>query len=403
MIDTDAAAAPAPLRLLYVSHSFPPEDEPLANLGGMQRVAPELYAALAARADVAVVPRVLRASWAATPYLVGPFLARLLATLPAVVRRERIDAVLFSSVVTATLAVPLRRRLRARGAVLAAITLGLDVTTPNPLWQRLVRRTLGALDLVFPISRATAAECLVRGAAAARVRVVPCGVDLTRFTPPADRAAARRDLLAALGPAGADLPPDALLLASVGRHVRRKGFAWFIDAVMPRLSADVVYLLAGEGPETAVIREMVTRRGLGARVRLLGRAREETLDRLYRGADLFIMPNIPVPGDIEGFGVVMLEAGLAGLWTIAAGIEGIRDAVTDGENGDLVPAGDAEAFARAILQRHQRPELRADRGTRARSWVEARFGWAAVAAQIVAALRAASTGTSSGHSPCGLP
>ncbi len=46
---------------------------------------------------------------------------------------------------------------------------------------------------------------------------------------------------------------------------------------------------------------------------MLGRVSEEALGSLYRGADLFVMPNVPVPGDIEGFGVVMLEAGLCGL------------------------------------------------------------------------------------------
>lgn len=63
------------------------------------------------------------------------------------------------------------------------------------------------------------------------------------------------------------IPENALLLCSVGRHVVRKGFAWFADEVMPRLPKDVVWLLAGEGPETRVVRDAVRRRGgLDARV-----------------------------------------------------------------------------------------------------------------------------------------
>ena len=69
---------------------------------------------------------------------------------------------------------------------------------------------------------------------------------------------------------------------------------------------------------TPAVRDAVGRHGLAERVRILGRVGEELLATLYSGADLFVMPNIPVPGDMEGFGVVMLEAGLNGLPVLAA-------------------------------------------------------------------------------------
>src|SRR5690606_17147096 len=102
---------------------------------------------------------------------------------------------------------------------------------------------------------------------------------------------------------------------------------------------------------------------------------------------LFVMPNIPVPGDMEGFGVVMLEAGLCGLPILAADLEGIRDVVRDGENGMLLPAGDADAFARAIESfRHNPGRLEAA----SRSSVQAtlsRFSWEVVVEQYLEALR----------------
>ncbi|HEX7239852.1 MAG TPA: glycosyltransferase family 4 protein [Longimicrobiaceae bacterium] len=370
-------------RILYVSHSFPPPGDPLANVGGMQRVATGLHAALAEHPGVRLSSLVLETSWEETGRRMPFFMAGLLRGIPRVVEEERIDAVLFSSMVTAALALPLRRRVAARGAVLAAIPVGRDVTLPVRPYQWLVPRVLRSLDRVLPISRATARECLARGAPPERVHVVPCGVDTAAFARPVDRAAARAELLAALGDAGRDVPPDALLLCSVGRHQERKGFQWFVDEVLPRLPDDVVYLLGGDGPMTPAIRRKVEERGLGARVRLPGQVSEETLRKLYRGADLFVMPNVPVPGDIEGFGVVMLEAGLCGLPVLAADLEGIRDVVREGESGHLLPARDADAFVRAVLRYHADRALLARASASAAHHVAATFSWTAVADQHV--------------------
>ena len=81
-----------------------------------------------------------------------------------------------------------------------------------------------------------------------------------------------------------------------------------------------------------------------------GTLSDEQVANLYRGADLFVMPNIAVEGDIEGFGVVLLEAGLNGMTSIAARLEGIEDAVTHGANGFLVESRDAQGFAAEIVR-----------------------------------------------------
>jgi phosphatidylinositol alpha-1,6-mannosyltransferase len=377
------------VRLLYVSHSFPPRGRPLANIGGMQRVATELYAALEAHPDVELDALVLRASWRATHVRVVPFGLSLIHRIPRLVEEHRVEAVLFSSMVTAAFALPVLGRLRRRGVITAAIPVGRDVTLPVAPYQRLVPRVLGALDLVLPISRATAAECEHRGAPTESIRIVPCGVSPERFAPLTERMHMRGELLSALGLGADALPPGALLLCGVGRHIERKGFAWFVDRVLPLLPPEVHFCLAGEGPETPSVREAVMRRGLEGRVRLLGRVSDALLARLYRGSDLYAMPNLPVPGDIEGFGVVMLEAGLCGLPTIGARLEGIRDAIREGENGTLVPSGDERAFAAAILRFHRDRAALAAASERAARYTEATFAWPAVADQYVRTLRAA--------------
>ena len=359
----------------------------MANVGGMQRVAVELYQALAQHPDVDLDALVLRSSWR-WHHIVG--IGWLFTTLRKIRRkaeRGEIDAVLFSSMVPASLAPLLRRTLARRGIPMAAIAHGRDVTQPGPYQHLLVRRILGALDAVLPVSRATGAECIKRGMPPANVHVIPNGVDTARFEPVADRAARRRALAEALKDPTQALPEQALLLCSVGRQVPRKGFAWFIDEVMPLLPDNVHYWLAGGGPQADAIAEAAQRHGLTQRVRLLGRISEEALALLYRGADLFIMPNIPIPGDMEGFGIVMLEAGMSGTPAIAARLEGIQDVITEGVNGHLVESGNAWAFSETIIPYyHDRAALDAAARQAARHTAET-FSWAAVADRYVRKMR----------------
>ena len=376
-----------PLRILYVSHSFPLPGQPLSNVGGMQRVATGLHAALARHPEVELSQLVLETSWKDTPRTVPLFMARLLRALPRAVREHRPDVVLFSSMVTAALTVAVGRRIAREGALAAAIPVGRDVTLPTPGYQPFVRRVFRSLDLVFPISRATADECLARGAEPERVHVVPCGVDTELFSPPRDRRHARLELLRAIGETPATIPDDALLLVSVGRHQERKGFQWFADQVMPRLPADVHYLVTGEGPMTPQIQAAIDRNALHGRARLLGKVSEEMLRTLYRGADLFVMPNIHVPGDIEGFGVVMLEAGLCGMPVVAADLEGISDVVREGENGHLVPSRDADAFARAVLRYRGDAQGVAEAARRAARHTARSFSWDGIADRFLEAFR----------------
>jgi phosphatidylinositol alpha-1,6-mannosyltransferase len=121
---------------------------------------------------------------------------------------------------------------------------------------------------------------------------------------------------------------------------------------------------------------------------------EELLATLYRGADTFVMPYIPVPGDMEGFGVVMLEAGLSGLPTLAADLEGIRDVVHPGENGELLPSRDAGAWVDAIVRMRSRNGSRAENAARARHFTLTHFGWDSIANRMVDGLRAARTAKS---------
>ncbi len=369
------------MRLLFVSHSFPPRWNPMSNVGGMQRVAMDLHEELGRREDVELRSIVLRSSWRLIVPRAIPFITSTLARVPIAVARHGIDVVLFSSMTTALPVMGMGDRVRGLGAKVCAIVHGLDVTEPNPLYQAGVRRTLRQLDAVLPVSRATGDRCVERGMERARVRVVPNGVDLARFAGVAARRKGTR-------PAIDGLPEDAFLLISVGRQVRRKGFAWFVEHVMPKLPPHVHYWLAGSGPEHEAIAAAVKRAGVGDRVRLLGLVDEDRLRDLYVRGDLFVMPNVVVPGDMEGFGIVMLEAGACGLPTLAADLEGIRDVITEGENGFFAPTEQADAWVARV------EELAADRDRLARvsadaaEFVQQHFSWKGVAERYLDELTA---------------
>ena len=379
------------MRLLFISHSLPPRGRPLDNVGGMQRVATKLHTALAdhARRTPALHydTLLLRSTWEQTHWRVPGFLLKAAARLVDASLRRSVDVVLFSSMVTASLAVPLHALLRRADISTAAIVHGRDVTLPVGPYQWFVPHVFGALDAVLPVSRATGAACLQRGLAPEKVQVVPNGIDLSRFPEPEAPATLRARLKTHLDAPGHPLPDDALLLCSVGRHVTRKGFDWFVAHVMPRLPDTVHYWIAGDGPETDAIRSAIQATDLHPRVQLLGRISDDNLARLYSGADLFIMPNVPVPGDMEGFGIVMLEAGLCGTPAIAARLEGIQDVITEGVNGHLVEPKQPEAFASHIRSYVAAPERLRRLSTRARQHTIETFGWNAIAQTYLQRLR----------------
>ncbi len=371
------------MRLLFVSHSLPPDGRPMANVGGMQRVSSELFAALQQVDDIELSTRLLRSSFTWSHVRIVPFLAGSLRKIRGMAERREIDVVLFSSMVTASMAYPLRRHLSENGVLTAAIVHGLDITMDFAPYQRFVPKVFDSLDLVMPVSRATAEACIERGLDPSRVSVVPNGIDIDRFAAPPGSRRGRRELLADLADPHQPLSDDDFVLVSVGRQVKRKGFAWFVGNVMPLLPENVEYWLAGDGPENETIRAEIVARGLEDRVRLLGRLSESDLSRLYRGADLFVMPNVPVAGDMEGFGVVMLEAGLAGLPVIASKLEGIRDVITEGSNGHFIESGNAWDFSEAIM-RYVYSSTELERASsRAVRYVRETFGWKAVADRYV--------------------
>jgi len=99
------------------------------------------------------------------------------------------------------------------------------------------------------------------------------------------------------------------------------------------------------------------------------------------------MPNVVVPGDMEGFGIVMLEAGACGLPTLAADLEGIGDVIEDGVNGWFAPSEDADAFVQRIESLLADPEALRATSARTAEYVSSTFRWDRTAERYLEVLR----------------
>lgn len=267
-------------------------------------------------------------------------------TLVAIVR-GRVDRVVCSDAIAWVTLAPIMGLSRVKATVMV---LGLDVEFSNPIYQRWLRWSLPRADRIVAISAATAAVAVEHGAAPSQIVVVNPGVRLERVGPAA-RAAARAELHRCLG-----LGDDVFVAVTVGRLVRRKGVAWFVEHVVPQLPAALTYVVAGEGPMREEIEHAAAAVGADGRVRLLGAIDDDFRETLLRGADVFVMPNVRVPGDMEGFGLVAVEAASRGTLVIASGVEGITDAVVEGATGILVEPEAPERFVEAIQGLVEHPE-----------------------------------------------
>lgn len=140
------------------------------------------------------------------------------------------------------------------------------------------------------------------------------------------------------------------VLLSVGRLIRRKNHGLVVEALPEVLRAhpDMLYVIAGHGPHREAIEREVHCRGLDDSVAFTGHVTPAELRALYERAELFVMPSLENERDVEGFGIVFLEANCFGTPVVAGRSGGMSEAVEDGVNGVLVSPTDAGELGRVL-------------------------------------------------------
>ena len=204
-----------------------------------------------------------------------------------------------------------------------------------------------------------------------KIRVIQPGVDAAKFTPTERDESARREL---------DWAGRTVLL-TVGRLQKRKGHDTLIRG-LGRIRAkhpDVLYAIIGTGEEEAALRELVTREGHGGHVQFLTGLSDERMTACYRQCDLFVLPNRTIGGDIEGFGMVLLEAQACGRPVLAGASGGTAETMDIPHTGRVVNCDTPEPLVEAILDLLSDPHRLNEMGRRGRAWVEERFDWPKVA------------------------
>lgn len=353
-------------RILFVTRCFPPAT------GGMERFASDLHEAISKKTDTALL------SWGGSKialFIVFPyfFLKSFWLLL-----KNHIDIIHAQDGVVSIVMFPLSRIFKKP---LVVVIHGLDVTYKSKLYQSLIKWSLSGADQIICISGAAKAEILKRGFDESKVQVIPLGItdDLQ-----GDRNSAREQVRQ-FDPKFSG--PQKIILSS-GRLVERKGVDWFIKNVLPGIikqQPETLFLVSGEGPWRERIQESIDQSAMNEHVVLLGRTSDEQLKDLYNSADCFVMPNVVVDGDMEGFGRVLLEAALCETPVVASGIEGIVDAIVDGKNGTLVQEREASEYMRVILEILENPKQAQELGKQARVFTLHNYNWSTIAQRYMTA------------------
>ena len=229
-------------------------------------------------------------------------------------------------------------------------------------------------------------EILIKtsGAPEDRVLVLHPGVDATVFKPaPADPVVRERFGWT-----------NRRVVLTVGALSMRKGQDMMIRALpeVRRHCPDVLYVIVGDGADKPRLETLVSEHQVGDLVQFRTTAGDAELIQCYQQCDVFALPNRRVGWDIEGFGIVLIEAQACGKPVIAGSSGGTAEAMDPGRTGELINCDRPEELARTVSALLGDPGRRAAFGERARQSVLERFDWPVLARQADALFTASASG-----------
>jgi phosphatidylinositol alpha-1,6-mannosyltransferase len=334
------------LRILLITRNYPP------LVGGMERLMQRASEGMVEWADLTIVGPAGSAAFAppgsrvheAPPSMAGFLWGGTVAAARAC-RAKPYDLVLGGS----GLISPVLRLLNKIFGVKTGLFIhGLDLVANNTIYQKAFIPCINSADLIIANSRNTRRLAIERGASVDRITVINPGTDL----PDLEGIASREAFCARFS-----IYFEKIILFT-GRITRRKGLSGFISQCLPHILDNVPgagLVVVGDNPddslnkqgEAAEVMSLVERLALTDRVRFLGKLGDDELLAAYAAADVQVFPLIEVEGDVEGFGMVVIEAAACGTPTVAFDVGGVADAIAE-DNGQLVKANDYSAFYEAV-------------------------------------------------------
>jgi phosphatidylinositol alpha-1,6-mannosyltransferase len=367
-------------KVLILTNDFPP------RAGGIQ----SFVHALAMRLPTGSVT-VYAPAWegaaefdARQPFPVERHPTSLMLPVPSVARRaariierEGCDTVLFGAAAPLALLGPWLRKAGARHLV--ALTHGHEAGwAALPVARGLLRRIGDSVDTVTYLgeyTRTRLARVLSPPAVDRMARLAP-GVDVAAFRPGSGGAAIRQRL-------GLGQRPVVLC---VSRLVPRKGQDTLIRAwpQVRGVSRNAVLLLVGDGPYRNGLRRLARKLGVADSVIFAGAVPQQELPAYFDAGDVFAMPcRTRRRGlDVEGLGIVYLEASATGLPVIGGDSGNAPDAIREGETGYVVPGGNVSVLAERLARLVTDPGAARSMGEKGMAWIHREWQWDLIASRL---------------------
>ncbi len=372
------------MEILIVTHKLN------ESLGGMQKVCRELYHGLSEKCKTHIINLDKDDSrfkyYTSLKYRIEKYLKSNL----------QIELVYFNDAFVGMLCAKIRKKVDAKFVVTAH---GLDIVFPNYFYQKWLRNHLIHFDQIICVSEFTKTQVLNLGIEPNKIRVIENGVDKNDSYPVISEY--RQRIMRKKISLRED---DYKIILATGRAVRRKGFSWFIKEVLPSLPDNVLFVIAGpmnspystfsswldylpsswrtqfetifsKASDSNEIYKLMNHATYGKKFIHLGKVSQADLNALYTIADLYVMPNVKVKGDAEGFGLVALEAAVRGKVVLASDLEGITQAIQNGKNGLLLPSIQADQWIITITELLMNDEFRRGFGQNAKEYTHEQFSW----------------------------
>lgn len=297
---------------------------------------------------------------------------RIGSRVRALVREREIRTVFFGAAAPLAL---LSQGLRKAGVTrIVALTHGHEVwwskVWPFSWAMRRIGNGVDHLTYLGEFTRRNISQALTQRASDAMVKIAP-GIDTEHFAPRSDAAELRRELGLA----------DKKVIVSVGRLVHRKGQDRLIES-LPEILTQIPQahiLFIGDGPYKDHLVKRAEQLGVSPHITFIGRIQYAELPRYICVGDIFAMPSRSrLAGlEVEGLGIVYLEASACGLAVIGGKSGGAPDAVLEAETGFAVEGTSPAAIAQAAIALLSQPELSARMGARGREWILSQWQWSA--------------------------